>query len=42
MIFGGLFVVWLILTATTTVKRLLWNGSPWRIKLMFYMFDFVG
>ena len=28
MIFGGLFVVYLIFTATTTVKPLSWSGRP--------------
>ena len=42
MIFGGLFVVYLIFTATTTVKQLSWNGRALEIALMLYALLYTG
>jgi len=42
MIFGGMFVVYLIFTAMTTVKPLSWSGRPLEIALMLYAFVFAA
>jgi len=42
MIFGGMFVVYLIFTATTTVKPLSWTGRPLDIALMLFAFSFAA
>jgi uncharacterized membrane protein len=41
-IFGGLFVVYLLFTAMTTVKPLSWSGRRLDIALMFFPFVFGG
>jgi uncharacterized membrane protein len=42
MIFGGMFVVYLIFTATTTVKPVSWNKRPLEIALMLFAFSFAA
>jgi hypothetical protein len=42
MIFGGMFVVYLIFTATTTVKPFSWSGRPMEIALMLFAFGFAA
>jgi len=41
-VLGGMFVVYLILTATTTVKAFRWSGPPLDIALMVFAFVFGG
>jgi hypothetical protein len=42
MIIAGMFVVYLIFTATTTVKPLSWAGRPPEIALMLFAFSFAA
>jgi hypothetical protein len=41
-VFGGLFVVYLLFTALTTVKQLSWSGRRLDIALMLFAFLFAG
>ncbi len=41
-VFGGLFVVYLLLTALTTVKQLSWSGKRLDIALMLFAFVFAA
>lgn len=41
-ILGGMFVVYLVFTATTTVKPLPWSGRPLDIALMVFAFGFAA